>query len=165
MFAEQYNAAISLAECPAPVMLRRTTAKDAQRLERFFRQFEEVSFCEWQDAKCLRGVLIQKTTTAYLAFDVAAVRTQFPSLASGVAYFDGPGGTQTPSVVAGAIVVKETATAGPKLGGAIGNAADSHAGSASEQATPPPASSPVQQPPAVLPPPTPKAPPAPTGKG
>ncbi len=39
-----------------------------------------------------------------MAFDVAAVRTQFPSLASGVAYFDGPGGTQTPSVVAGAIV-------------------------------------------------------------
>ena len=69
------------------------------------------------------------------------------------------------AVVAGAIVVKETATAGLKLGGAIGNAADSHAGSASEQATPPPASSPVQQPPAVLPPPTPKAPPAPTGKG
>ena len=69
------------------------------------------------------------------------------------------------AVVAGAIVVKETGTAGLKLGGAIGNAADSHAGSASEQATPPPASSPVQQPPAVLPPPTPKAPPAPTGKG
>ena len=37
---------------------------------RAFRQFDEVSFCEWQDAKCLRGVLIQKTTTAYLAFDV-----------------------------------------------------------------------------------------------
>ncbi len=68
------------------------------------------------------------------------------------------------AVVAGATVVKETATAGPKLGGAIGDAADSHAGSASEQASPPPAS-PAQQPPAVLPPPTPKTPPAPTGKG
>ena len=68
------------------------------------------------------------------------------------------------AVVAGAIVVQETATAGPKLGGAIGDAADSHAGSASEQASPPPAP-PAQQPPAVLPPPTPKTPPAPTGKG
>ena len=58
-------------ECSTPVVLRRATAKDAQRMERFFRQFDEVSFCEWQDAKCLRGVLIQKTTTAYLAFDVA----------------------------------------------------------------------------------------------
>jgi ribosomal protein S18 acetylase RimI-like enzyme len=70
LFAEQYNTVTSLAECPAPVMLRRTTAKDAQRLERFFRQFEEVSFCEWQDAKCLRGVLVQKTTAAFLALDI-----------------------------------------------------------------------------------------------
>ncbi|WP_223486489.1 GNAT family N-acetyltransferase [Pseudomonas sp. A-RE-19] len=51
-------------------MLQRATAKDAQCLERFFRQFEEVSFCEWQDAKCLRGVLVQQTTTAFLALDV-----------------------------------------------------------------------------------------------
>nr|WP_237467148.1 type IV secretion system protein [Leucobacter chromiireducens] len=75
----------------------------------------------------------------------------------------GAAGVAAP-IVAGAIVVKETATAGPKLGGAIGDAADSHAGNASEQASPPPASA-AQQPPAVLPPPTPKTPPAPTGKG
>lgn len=51
-------------------MLQRATARDAQRLECFFRQFEEVSFCEWQDAKCLRGVLVQKTTAAFLALDI-----------------------------------------------------------------------------------------------
>ena len=61
---------LHIAECPAAVMLQRATAKDAQRLERFFRQFEEVSFCEWQDAKCLRGVLVQKTTAAFLALDI-----------------------------------------------------------------------------------------------
>jgi cysteine desulfurase family protein (TIGR01976 family) len=36
-------------------------------------------------------------------YDVSALRDQFPSLASGVAHFDGPGGTQTPKVVAEAI--------------------------------------------------------------
>lgn len=69
------------------------------------------------------------------------------------------------ATVAAGVVVKETATAGPKLGGAIGDAADGHAGSASEPAAPPPGP-PVQQPPAVLPPPSPPRndPPAPTGK-
>jgi cysteine desulfurase family protein (TIGR01976 family) len=38
-----------------------------------------------------------------MAFDVAALRTEFPSLASGIAHFDGPGGTQTPRVVGDAI--------------------------------------------------------------
>lgn len=38
-----------------------------------------------------------------MSFDVAAVRAQFPSLAAGAAYFDGPGGSQTPQVVASAI--------------------------------------------------------------
>jgi cysteine desulfurase family protein (TIGR01976 family) len=38
-----------------------------------------------------------------MAYDVAAVRAHFPSLAGGVAYFDGPGGTQTPDVVADAM--------------------------------------------------------------
>ncbi|HEY0169004.1 MAG TPA: cysteine desulfurase-like protein [Jatrophihabitans sp.] len=38
-----------------------------------------------------------------MSFDVAAVRAQFPSLAAGAAYFDGPGGSQTPEVVARAI--------------------------------------------------------------
>lgn len=70
MFAEQLDPMMHIAECAAPVMLQRATAKDAQRLERFFRQFEEVSFCEWQDAKCLSGVLVQKTTAAFLALDI-----------------------------------------------------------------------------------------------
>ena len=34
-----------------------------------------------------------------MTLDVAALRAQFPSLASGIAHFDGPGGTQTPAVV------------------------------------------------------------------
>jgi cysteine desulfurase family protein (TIGR01976 family) len=38
-----------------------------------------------------------------LTYDVAAVRAQFPALASGVAHFDGPGGTQTPRPVIDAI--------------------------------------------------------------
>lgn len=38
-----------------------------------------------------------------MTFDVTAVRDQFPALTSGVAYFDGPGGTQTPAAVGEAI--------------------------------------------------------------
>lgn len=38
-----------------------------------------------------------------MTFDVAAFRAQFPSLSSGIAHFDGPGGTQTPAVVGEAI--------------------------------------------------------------
>ncbi len=38
-----------------------------------------------------------------MPLDVAAVRAQFPSLRSGVAFFDGPGGSQTPEAVAGAV--------------------------------------------------------------
>lgn len=38
-----------------------------------------------------------------MSFDVARFRAGFPSLASGIAHFDGPGGTQTPSVVGQAI--------------------------------------------------------------
>ncbi|SEO99888.1 GNAT family N-acetyltransferase [Pseudomonas sp. NFACC39-1] len=52
------------------VLLRRAMVRDAERLEQFFRGFDEVSFCEWQDARFLRGVLLQETTTAYLAVDV-----------------------------------------------------------------------------------------------
>ena len=37
------------------------------------------------------------------AFDVAAVRRHFLALSDGTAYFDGPGGSQTPTVVADAI--------------------------------------------------------------
>lgn len=42
-------------------------------------------------------------TDPVLEYDVAAVRAQFPSLRSGVAHFDGPGGTQTPESVGRAI--------------------------------------------------------------
>jgi hypothetical protein len=42
------------------------------------------------------------------------------------------------AVVAGAAVAKGAATAGPKAGGAVGGAAESHAGAAAEQASPPP---------------------------
>lgn len=37
------------------------------------------------------------------SFDVSAVRQHFPALRDGAAHFDGPGGTQTPDVVAQAI--------------------------------------------------------------
>ncbi len=37
------------------------------------------------------------------SYDVAALRDHFPSLASGIAHFDGPGGTQTPREVGAAI--------------------------------------------------------------
>ncbi|MEU5337660.1 cysteine desulfurase-like protein [Streptomyces asoensis] len=38
-----------------------------------------------------------------MAIDVAALRAHFPSLAQGLAFFDGPGGTQTPAPVAEAV--------------------------------------------------------------
>ncbi|MDQ0687051.1 cysteine desulfurase family protein (TIGR01976 family) [Streptomyces achromogenes] len=38
-----------------------------------------------------------------MALDVAALRTCFPALAQGLAFFDGPGGTQTPVQVAEAV--------------------------------------------------------------
>lgn len=41
--------------------------------------------------------------TGPASFDAAALRAHFPALADGTAYFDGPGGTQTPDVVAEAI--------------------------------------------------------------
>jgi cysteine desulfurase family protein (TIGR01976 family) len=37
------------------------------------------------------------------AYDVEAVRAHFPALAEGAAHFDGPGGSQTPDVVADAV--------------------------------------------------------------
>lgn len=37
------------------------------------------------------------------SFDVARIRQDFPALAHGLAFFDGPGGTQTPAAVAEAI--------------------------------------------------------------
>lgn len=38
-----------------------------------------------------------------MSLDIAAVRAQFPALAAGAAHFDGPGGSQTPDVVARAV--------------------------------------------------------------
>ncbi|MEV8376271.1 cysteine desulfurase-like protein [Kribbella sp. NPDC056861] len=38
-----------------------------------------------------------------MSFDVEAVRKQFPALTEGAAHFDGPGGSQTPQVVADAV--------------------------------------------------------------
>ncbi|GAA4359506.1 cysteine desulfurase-like protein [Angustibacter luteus] len=38
-----------------------------------------------------------------MAYDVSALRAQFPSLSGGTAHFDGPGGSQTPQAVADAV--------------------------------------------------------------
>lgn len=43
-----------------------------------------------------------------MTFDVASFRAHFPSLLSGIAHFDGPGGTQTPSVVGQAVATTMT---------------------------------------------------------
>ena len=52
------------------------------------------------------------------ALDVAAVRRRFPSVGDGLAFFDGPGGTQVPDVVIEAIA-GYLATANANLGGAF----------------------------------------------
>ena len=44
-----------------------------------------------------------------MTLDVAAVRASFPALGLGVAHFDGPGGSQTPQVVAEAVARAMTA--------------------------------------------------------
>ena len=38
-----------------------------------------------------------------MSYDVAAIRSRFPALRAGIAHFDGPGGSQVPDVVAGAV--------------------------------------------------------------
>ena len=43
-----------------------------------------------------------------MSYDVAALREEFPSLRSGIAHFDSPGGTQTPRVVGEAIAATLT---------------------------------------------------------
>ncbi len=45
-----------------------------------------------------------------MSYDVAAVRAHFPALTSGTAHFDGPGGSQTPEVVAQAVFDTLTAS-------------------------------------------------------
>ena len=72
-------------------------------------------------------------TAAASTYDVAAVRAQFPALADGSAYFDGPGGTQTPRPVIDAITAalsrplsnRGTITPGERNAEAIGAAARS----------------------------------------
>jgi cysteine desulfurase family protein (TIGR01976 family) len=44
-----------------------------------------------------------------MAYDVAALRTRFPALSEGAAHFDGPGGSQVPDAVAGAVAAAMTA--------------------------------------------------------
>jgi cysteine desulfurase family protein (TIGR01976 family) len=44
-----------------------------------------------------------------VSYDVAAVRAHFPALSAGIAHFDGPGGSQTPDVVAQAVAATLTA--------------------------------------------------------
>ncbi len=44
-----------------------------------------------------------------MTYDVSELRGRFPSLASGIAHFDGPGGTQTPREVADAMAATLTA--------------------------------------------------------
>lgn len=41
-------------------------------------------------------------------YDVAAVRSRFPALRAGIAHFDGPGGSQVPDSVAGAVAAAMT---------------------------------------------------------
>ncbi|MCZ2815622.1 cysteine desulfurase-like protein [Modestobacter sp. VKM Ac-2984] len=43
-----------------------------------------------------------------MSFDVAALRAHFPALTDGAAHFDGPGGSQTPDVVAQAVAAAMT---------------------------------------------------------
>jgi cysteine desulfurase family protein (TIGR01976 family) len=59
-----------------------------------------------------------------MPFDVAALRAQFPSLASGIAHFDGPGGTQAPAVVGEAMARTLT---GPLSNRGIGVASEQNA--------------------------------------
>ncbi|WP_417555373.1 conjugal transfer protein TrbL [Microbacterium sp.] len=61
------------------------------------------------------------------------------------------------AVVVGGAVVKGAATAGPKAGAAVGGAAESHAGAAAEQASPPPGP-PAQGTPSSSPRPAPSTP-------
>ena len=51
-----------------------------------------------------------------MSYQVDQVRKDFPSLNSGIAYFDGPGGTQTPQIVGDAIA---KAIAAARTGGLV----------------------------------------------
>jgi selenocysteine lyase/cysteine desulfurase len=43
-----------------------------------------------------------------MTYDVDRLRARIPALADGTAYFDGPGGTQTPDIVAEAVATAMT---------------------------------------------------------
>ena len=70
-------------------------------------------------------------TTVTTAYDVSAVRACFPALAEGAAHFDGPGGSQTPAVVAdavagtlrSAIAIEGAVTVAERRAGGISSAA------------------------------------------
>ncbi|PVW02344.1 conjugal transfer protein TrbL [Microbacterium sp. Gd 4-13] len=68
----------------------------------------------------------------------AAAGSTGASAGAGAAGAGAAAGPVGAAVVAGAAVVKGAATAGPKLGGGVGGAAESHAGAAAEQTSPPP---------------------------
>jgi cysteine desulfurase family protein (TIGR01976 family) len=59
-----------------------------------------------------------------MSFDVAALRGHFPALRSGIAHFDGPGGTQTPRQVGDAIAAALT---GPLSNRGLAVASESNA--------------------------------------
>jgi cysteine desulfurase family protein (TIGR01976 family) len=69
--------------------------------------------------------------TTSTTYDVDAVRAHFPSLAGGTAYFDGPGGSQTPDVVAQAMY--DTLT-GPLSNQGVNTAAERNADAAVHEA-------------------------------
>jgi cysteine desulfurase family protein (TIGR01976 family) len=54
-----------------------------------------------------------------MTFDVEAFRAHFPSLASGIAHFDGPGGTQTPRAVGEAMARTITGPLSNRFQGAL----------------------------------------------
>ncbi|WP_247826816.1 cysteine desulfurase-like protein [Arthrobacter antioxidans] len=62
-----------------------------------------------------------------MTLDIAAFRAHFPALLTGTAYFDGPGGTQTPTVVGTAIA---DAITGPLSNRGFGMGSESNAESA-----------------------------------
>jgi cysteine desulfurase family protein (TIGR01976 family) len=59
-----------------------------------------------------------------MTYDIELFRAQFPALATGTAFFDGPGGTQTPRAVIEAVAC---ALAGPLSNRGHGNAAERNA--------------------------------------
>jgi cysteine desulfurase family protein (TIGR01976 family) len=61
------------------------------------------------------------TEDADVSYDVAALRTRFPSLASGIAHFDGPGGTQVPREVADAVASTMAASISNRGAGLAGS--------------------------------------------